>query len=155
MHGRGVIHCDIKPENILVNSDKRVKLADFGMYIIPSNNYGINVDLWNMGILCYELIEYGYSSSIIDSMKFPRLGIDKDIEGLNKLDKHLNMVWKLVKTDYLPHRNTSLMLINLSDDVHIDPLSNDQEEEMRQIRQKLFFAKADFSTKPKTPAWLI
>jgi len=30
-HGRGVIHRDLKPQNVLFDSDRRVKLADFGV----------------------------------------------------------------------------------------------------------------------------
>jgi serine/threonine protein kinase len=31
LHGRGVIHCDVKPDNILCAKDGRVVLADFGL----------------------------------------------------------------------------------------------------------------------------
>jgi serine/threonine-protein kinase len=30
-HQRGIVHCDIKPENIIVQPDERVKLLDFGI----------------------------------------------------------------------------------------------------------------------------
>ncbi|XP_031626548.1 PHD finger protein 7-like [Contarinia nasturtii] len=65
-----------------------------------------------------------------------------------------NKVWKLVKTDLLPFRNTSFMLTTLDEKVHVDPLCREQEEEMRQARLKLFIDKADFSAKPPPFPWL-
>ncbi|KAI6189193.1 CMGC/CDK/CDK4 protein kinase [Aphelenchoides besseyi] len=38
LHTNSVIHRDIKPQNILINNDKYVKIADFGL----SRNYGLH-----------------------------------------------------------------------------------------------------------------
>lgn len=36
LHAHGMVHCDIKPENVLVADDGRVTLVDFGLSIDPS-----------------------------------------------------------------------------------------------------------------------
>jgi serine/threonine protein kinase len=77
-HAHGVVHCDVKPENVLVTADGRVKLADFGIaraidrvmrgrrpagtlaYMAPeyaaSAAVAPSVDLWSVGVIAWELI---------------------------------------------------------------------------------------------------
>jgi serine/threonine protein kinase len=38
VHATGVIHRDLKPENILVASDKEIRLADFGLALLPGDD---------------------------------------------------------------------------------------------------------------------
>lgn len=81
-HGNGVLHLDVKPENVLVTRDGRVKVADFGMaelstasghgpawggtlgYMPIEQLEGGNVtertDQWALGALAYELLT-GYN----------------------------------------------------------------------------------------------
>ena len=78
MKNKGVIHCDIKPENIMFTTDKynSVKIIDFGsscedyttgfsyvqsrMYRAPEIVMGIpydhSVDMWSVGCILFEML---------------------------------------------------------------------------------------------------
>lgn len=83
MHGAGVIHRDVKPENILVGPDGALKICDFGMatpakpagtpygvgeasvgtlwyrspeQLVGSRCYGPAVDVWALGCVMVELL---------------------------------------------------------------------------------------------------
>ena len=79
MHERGVVHCDIKPHNIIILSNKKIKITDFGIaqmggkapllpsdkavgtvyYVSPEQAQGKPLDhrsdIYSLGIMLYEM----------------------------------------------------------------------------------------------------
>ena len=73
IHSQGVIHLDLRPENIIITKDKIVKLIGFGIrkqsskkikgiqtYLAPEitegNSFDSKVDIWSIGVIMYNLM---------------------------------------------------------------------------------------------------
>ena len=51
-HDRDVVHCDIKPSNVLVTRKGRVKVIDFGISLVLSRASTTMVDELTRGVAC-------------------------------------------------------------------------------------------------------
>jgi len=129
-HGRQVLHCDLKPENVLFTDDTGtiIKVIDFGlakirrrhewtskvggtpMYIAPEcldRHYSEVCDIWAVGVMVFEML-HGYLPFMVHSNnpKAPIMLAKKGLKPPSKLKgPNINLKFKLSKhaVDFITH----------------------------------------------------
>tara|TARA_B100001758_G_C18356828_1_gene583224 strand:- start:49 stop:900 length:852 start_codon:yes stop_codon:yes gene_type:complete len=129
IHSKGVVHRDLKLENIMINEQNKIKIIDFGLaakyevsknernaigsvpYIAPEmqngNGGGYKIDSWALGIILFELL-FGNSPFLGD----------------NIYDQHLHIPNTRVISNEVKHLLYMLLLHDQSARYSLDQISS-------------------------------
>ncbi|OMJ84878.1 hypothetical protein SteCoe_13936 [Stentor coeruleus] len=120
LHERGIIYRDLKPENMVVDTEGYPKLIDFGTAkfvtgrtytivgtphymapeVITSHGYGLAADYWTVGIMLYEFmfgcVPFGEEETdpyaIYEKVQERKLIFPKWVDNKNKVKEFINQL---------------------------------------------------------------
>jgi serine/threonine-protein kinase PRP4 len=116
IHSNEITHCDLKPDNILVSTDLKIKICDFGSScyqneiekttyivsrfyrapeIILNLSWGQKIDIFSVGCIIYEI----FTKEVLFSGKNNNLMLFQFLEKLGRIPK------KMIKKDNLSFEN--------------------------------------------------
>jgi serine/threonine protein kinase len=111
IHATGVIHRDLKPENILVVNDNQIRLADFGLALLPGDEpsveelqsgvgtldylapevldgtrYDLQSDLYSLGICFYEALAGAHPFQNAPLAEQRTIRLDNNVQPIEELE---------------------------------------------------------------------
>ncbi|KFU94859.1 Interferon-induced, double-stranded RNA-activated protein kinase, partial [Chaetura pelagica] len=119
IHSEGLIHRDLKPQNILISRDDKIKIGDFGLvtsadnenltedrgtrpYMAPEQveaSYGIKVDIFALGLIWFEIL-WPFNSRHERSKEWPKIRkgeFPKDFT--NRFSSEASIIKKMLSKD--------------------------------------------------------
>lgn len=130
LHTLGLVHRNIKPENIFININGYLRLADFNMakpigrgrtytlcgtpyYMAPEiityKGHGLSVDFWSLGVLLYEMVA-GYTPffSQETSVLFENITLGKYKISKSFSPSFKNLIEGMIEVSYKMYQKNSI-----------------------------------------------